>query len=85
MVVDPFSSIIGDPRSISSSVLSLDLVKVGDLDGLLAFWLGAGSIFVQIQAEAYILTLITSSNVSGIPAPAALRPRDVLPIDARSR
>lgn len=61
-MVDPPSSIIGDPRSISSSVLSLDLVKVGDLDGLLAFGLGAGSVFVQIQAEAYMLTLITSED-----------------------
>ncbi len=64
MVVDPLSSIIGDPRSISSSVLSLDLMKVGDFDGFVAFWVGGGSVFVQIQAEAYILTLITLSTLA---------------------
>jgi len=70
------SSIIGDPRSISSSVLSLDLVKVGDLGGLLAFWLCGVSSFVHIQTEAYILTLITTPDISKIQSSIYVRSWD---------
>ena len=48
---------MGRPRSISSSVLDLDFVRVRGTDVSLVAFVVVISILVQIQAEAYMLTL----------------------------